>query len=162
MNTTTSLTLKDTKTGTSARGAWKLSIFSGADGREYTTLKGDVASAAQALTGQIVSVEYEERPGKEGYGPNYSLLGVSAIEPEHQARALAEAQAAQAAAPATGGKKGEFRSPEQIIRSSAAEIAAGSFAALGLNPVEDVVGFLEFAVVIETYITEGIDEEPEA
>lgn len=157
MQTTTTLKFKDAKTGNSARGGWKLSIFEGGDNREYTTLDGAVASAAEALAGQLVTVEYEEKPakpGKEQYGPTYSLTGVSAA-PEG-------AKAAPAAAPAGGGKSGEFRSPAQIIRSSALELAVGAFGVVPLDPVADTVGVLELASVYEKYITEGIEDEPEA
>lgn len=152
MQTTTTLTLKDTKKGTSARGAWKLSIYTGGDGREYTTLKGDLASKVNANDGALFVVQYEER--QNGEYTNYGLLDVE-VAPEG---------AKPQAAPSTGGKsgKGEFRTPDQIIRTSAAEISTATFAALGLNPVEDAVGFLEYAVLVEAYIREGIEEEPEA
>lgn len=156
MQTNTTLTLKDTKTGQSARGPWTLSIFAGGDGREYTTLKGDVASAATALAGQLLTVEYSERQTtKDGRTfTNYNLDGVTAA-PQGATAAPA------AAAPASGGK-GEFRSPQQIIRTSAIEVAASAFLSLGLNPVEDTVGVLTYAALVEAFITEGIEEEPEA
>lgn len=160
MQTTTTLKYKDFREGTSARGAWKLTIFEGGDNREYTTLDGALASAVNALAGQLVTVEYTEKPpkpGKEQYGPSYSLDSVSAA-PEGATAAPAADNPRGPLAPA----KGEFRSPAQIIRSSALELAVGAFGVVPLDPVADTVGVLELAKVYETYITEGIEEEPEA
>lgn len=154
MQTITTLTgVKDRKTGTSARGAWTLTIFEATDGREYSTLKGDVASAAEALVGKLATVEYSERPAKDPkFPPSYSIESVSAA-PEG-------AKASPVATPA--GKGGEFRSPAQIIRSTALELAVDSYHAAQLDPLADQVGLIEAAVVYERFITEGIDEEPEA
>ena len=159
METTTTLTLKDIKRGTSAHGAWAFLFFDCGYCVYYTTLDGAVASAAQALAGQLITVEYTEKPpkaGKEQYGPTYGLDGVSAA-----AEGATPAPVAQAPAAQSGGK-GEFRSPAQIIRTTAIEVAASAFLSLGLNPVEDTVGVLTYAGLVETFITEGIEEEPEA
>lgn len=158
METTTTLSFKDSRSGTSARGPWTLSIFAGGDGREYTTLKGDVASAAKALEGKLAVVTYSERQNtKDGRTyTNYSLEGVTAA-PEG---AVAAAPVAQSGG--GGGGKGEFRSPEQIIRTAALTQAVEAFAAAQLDPISDQVGLLQTAVVFEAYITEGIEEEPEA
>lgn len=153
MQTQTTLVFKSTRSGTSARGVWTLTIFQGGDNREYTTLDPALASLVQANNGATFDVEYEERPakpGKEQYGPTFGLLGASAV--------AGTTPATPPAAPTSGGKA-EFRSPQQIIRTSAIEAAVSAFQGLGLNPVEDVVGLLEFATVAEAYITEGIEEE---
>lgn len=152
MQTTTTLKFKDSKSGTSARGPWKLNIFEGGDGRDYTTLKGDVASKVMANDGALFTVEFSER--QNGKFTNYSLDDAE-VAPEG-----AKPQAAPSAN--GGGKGGEFRSPAQIIRTSALESAVQSFYAAQLDPVADKVGVLETAAVYEAYITEGIEEEPEA
>ena len=147
MQTVTTITgVKDRKSGTSARGPWTLTIFSAADGREYSTLKGDVASAAEALVGQLATVEYSERQ-KDGY-TNYSLDGISAAP-----------EGAKASPVAASGQKGEFRTPAQIIRATAVEAVATS---QGFDIQHDLEGFLTAASVIEKFITEGLEEEPEA
>lgn len=150
METTTTLKFKDSRSGTSARGGWTLSIFEGGDGREYTTLKGDLASKVKANDGALFSVSYEER--QNGQYTNYGLLDAD-VAPEG-AKPLA------APAAASSGGKGEFRSPEQIIRSSALGIAVSAFEAAQADPVNDLAGLLETAVVFERFITEGIEEEP--
>lgn len=145
MQTVTTITgVKDRKSGTSARGPWTLTIFSAADGREYSTLKGDVASAAEALVGQLATVEYSERQ-KDGY-TNYSLDGISAAP-----------EGAKAAPVAASAPKGEFRTPAQIVRSVAVEAVV---AAQAFDLQHDVEGFLTAASVIEKFITEGLEEEP--
>lgn len=145
MQTVTTITgVKDRKSGTSARGPWTLTIFSAADGREYSTLKGDVASAAEALVGQLATVEYSERQ-KDGY-TNYSLEGISAAP-----------EGAKAAPVAASAQKGEFRTPAQIIRATAVEAVAASQA---FDLQHDLEGFLTAASVIEKFITEGLEEEP--
>jgi hypothetical protein len=153
MQTTTTLTLKDTKTGTSARGAWALSIFAAGDGRDYTTLDGALASKVKANDGALFVVDYEERPpkaGKEQHGPSYNLTGVE-LAPE-----------GAKASPVVAGKSGEFRSSAQIIRTSALEAAVSAFSVVPLDPVSDLEGVLSLAAVYERFITEGLEEEPEA
>lgn len=153
METVTTLTgVKDRKSGTSARGAWTLTIFSAADGREYSTLKGDVASAAEALIGKLVTVEYSERQNtKDGRTfTNYSLEGVSEAP---------EGATASPVASNGGGSKGDFRSPAQIIRCTAVEAVAVSQA---FELAHDIEGFLTAAAVLEKYITEGLEDEPDA
>lgn len=156
MQTVTTITgVKDRKTGTSARGPWTLTIFDAADGREYSTLKGDVASAAEALVGKLATVEYSERPAKDPkYPPSYSLEAVSAAPDGAKASPVQSA--------VLGAGKSEFRSPAQIIRSTALELAVDSYHAAQLDPLADQVGVISTAVVYEQFITEGIDEEPEA
>lgn len=148
MQTVTTITgVKDRKSGTSARGPWTLTIFSAADGREYSTLKGDVASAAEALVGQLATVEYSER--QNGQFTNYSLEGISAAPEGATASPVA----------AGNSQKGEFRTPAQIIRATAVEAVAASQA---FDLQHDLEGFLTAASVIEKFITEGLEEEPEA
>ena len=154
MQTTTTLTLKDTKTGTSARGGWALSIFAAGDGRDYTTLDGALASKVKANDGALFVVDYEERPpkpGKEQHGPSFNLTGVE-LAPE----------GAKAAPLAAGGKGGDFRTPAQNIRTSALEIAVAAFGVVPLDPVADPEGVLTLAATYERFITEGLEEEPEA
>lgn len=155
MQTTTTLRYKDKREGNSARGAWVLSIFGAGDGRDYTTLDPALASKIKENDGSLFVVDFTERPakaGREQYGPDYSVTGVE-LAPEG-AKAAPAAQG--------GGGKGEFRSPAQIIRTSALEFAVVSFGAAGVNGVEQVPSLLELAVIFEAYITEGIEEEPEA
>jgi hypothetical protein len=54
----TTLTDVKTRSGTSARGPWTLSIFSADDGREYSTLEGSLASKANSLLNTPVELEY--------------------------------------------------------------------------------------------------------
>jgi hypothetical protein len=155
LQTTTTLTYKDKREGVSARGPWLLSIFAGGDDREYTTLDSNLASKVKSNDGSLFVVEYEERPpkaGREKYGPDFGLKGAE----------LAPEGAKPSAVAASTGGKGEFRSPAQIIRTTAIEVAVTAFLSLGLNPVEDTFGVLTYAGLVEQFITEGIEEEPEA
>ena len=148
MQTTTTLAFKDSRSGTSSRGPWTLSIFSAGDGREYTTLKGDLASKVKANDGAVFVIDYSER--KNGDFTNYNLDGAE-VAPEGTKPVTA---------PAGGGSgRGEYRSPDQIIRTAALGQAVEAFAAAQANPVDDLVGLLQTAVVFEGYIREGIEED---
>jgi hypothetical protein len=153
MQLTTTLTKAfEPASGNGSNGPWTRSDFESAEGLKLSTFKGEVASVARALLNQPVEVEYSEK--QNGEYVNRTLLSVKPAEGAAGPNPEYNAQAAKAYTP-----KGEFRTPAQIIRTSALESAVQSFYAAQADPVGDQVGLLEVAVTYEKFITEGIEAE---
>lgn len=151
MKVTTTLRESTSRNGTSALGDWTMTLFKDDAGREFQTFDGSLASAAQALIGKLSEVEYEEKLSKDGKYTNKVL------------KAVAEATngAVATPAPAPTSKGGEFRSPAQIIRTSALELAVSAYGIVGQDPVTDTDGVIQLAFIYEKYVTYG-DAELEA
>lgn len=131
----------DSKTGTGKTGKpWKLSIFTDAEGREFSTFDGSVASQAQALIGKLIEVEFEETQNGQ-----YTRRQIASVT-----------EAAEGAKPTpVPGGKGDFRSKEQIIRTSALELAVTAFGIVGQDPVTSTDELFSLAYVYSRFIEEG-------
>jgi len=152
MQLTTTLTKAfEPASGNGANGPWTRSDFESAEGLKLSTFKGEIASVARALLNQPVEVEYSEK--QNGEYVNRTLLSVKPAEGSTPVPQSAPQPAY------TPSPKGEFRTPAQIIRTSALESAVQSFYAAQADPVGDQVGLLEVAVTYEKFITEGIEAE---
>ena len=90
-------------------GPWVLSIFKAADGKDYSTLDGGLASLASSLIGKTTEVEYEERINAKGY-TNYSLTG---IELAGAGEVAVVAQPQDQGLTYTKSKDDQFRTKEQ-------------------------------------------------
>jgi hypothetical protein len=140
--------------GNGANGPWTRSDFQSEGGLKFSTFKGEVASVATALIGQLVEIEYDEKQNGE-----YTNRTLKAVKVAAEGATANEPKQQQPAS--SGGSKGEFRTPAQIIRTSALVSAVQSFEAAQLDPVAQLADVLEQAVVFEKFITEGIEAEGE-
>lgn len=128
--TTTVVDVKVVAEGSNARGPWTKTAVVGGDGNEYATFDGALASLAQGLVGQVAKFTFEE--SKRGKYTNLDLKDIEA--------------APAGAAPVTAAPKGgEFRTKEQILYTSALELAVTSFGIAGLDPVTNVPELYELA-----------------
>jgi hypothetical protein len=157
MSSTTVTTLSDpveVASGNNARGAWKLLKLTGGDGRDYTTFDGNLASKAASISGPV-KVEFETSE-KVKDGKTFTDYKLKDVEPTDEA---------PVAAPATQffpkASKGEFRSPEQIIRTSALEFAVMSFVNVGIDPIQDLEGLYKLATDHADFITNGLEVDGE-
>ena len=159
-STVTTLTEVRTKSGSSARGPWTMTIFKAADGREYTTFKGDLASKANALLNQTVELEYSER--QNGQYTNYDLEGVEAaavgaVVPQVYTEAVT--QPAVSSPPIKNND--QFRTKEQIMRTDALNAALTMFGIIGLDPLSGVDEFQGWFESLYKLIEAGVFETPD-
>lgn len=141
---TTVQEVKVVASGSNDRGAWTKSALVAADGNEYTTFDGGLASKAQALVGQAVKVTFEQT--QRGKYTNYDLKDV---EP---------APAGATQAPAASSKSSEFRSKEEIRYTAALELAVTSFGVAGVDPVTKVPELYELADEFYTRLEQIYDQ----
>lgn len=149
--TVTSLTGVRTKSGNSAKGAWTLSIFSAADGREYSTFEGALASKANSLLNQPLELEYSEK--QNGQFTNYTLEGVGVTT-----QVVAETKTEVVPLPA---KNDQFRTKEQIMRTDALQATLTLFGIIGLDPISGVDEFEGWYGSLYKLIETGVFETPD-
>jgi hypothetical protein len=157
MSLTTVTTLSDpveVASGTNAKGAWKLLKLTGGDGRDYTTFDGNLASKAAAAEGAL-RVEYEE-VAKQKDGRTFTDYKLKDVEPTSEAPVPVPVEQDFPKA-----SKGEFRTPEQIIRTSALEFAVTSFVNVGIDPIQDLEGLYKLATDHADFITNGLEVDGE-
>jgi hypothetical protein len=153
--TVTTLTEVRIKSGSSARGPWTMSIFKAADGREYTTFKGDLASKANALLNQTVELEFSE--SQNGQYTNYDLEDVAATA----GPTVADAVRVQAPPVVNGSAKNDqYRTKEQIMRTDALNAALTLFGIIGLDPLSSADEFEGWFESLYTLIEQGVFETP--
>lgn len=161
MKTVTTLNSVETKNGASHRGPWVLSIFKAADGKDYSTLDGGLASLASSMIGKTAEVQYEERTNDRGY-TNFSLTGIElaaagevavVVQPQDQGLTYKS-------------NNDQFRTKEQIMRTDALTAALTAFGIAGLDvlsaPDEFEGWFQTFYDVIEAGIFATPDVRVEA
>ena len=64
--------------GMNKRGAWALNVFKAEDGNDYQTFDQKTAAQANALIGQLIYIEYEEK--QNGDFVNRVIEGVELAE----------------------------------------------------------------------------------
>jgi hypothetical protein len=162
----TTLTDVKTRSGTSARGPWTLSIFSAADGREYSTLEGSLASKANSLLNTPVELEYGPGNDPVKYPNSFKLNDVQAAasgavvtttdsisgQPVQHLAGLASSSSPQ--------KNDQFRTKEQIMRTDAYNATLTLFGIIGLDPLSGVEEFEGWLGTAYKYIETGVFETP--
>ena len=156
--TTTTLTGVDTKSGSNQRGAWTLSIFTAADGGEFTTFDGGLASKASSLLNQPVTVEWE--PFTKNGRESRNLKGVE-VSANGSAPVSAPAQPQTTAPVPAPQKTDQFRTKEQIMRTDALNAALTLFGIIGLDPLSGVDEFQGWFESLYKLIEAGVFETPD-
>ena len=156
--TVTTLTGFDTNSGSSAKGPWTLTKFKAADGREYATFKGEIASKAAQLLNQSVEIEYTEK--QNGQYTNYTLEGVEAAGAGEVAVVVSETPAASDALTYTS-KNDQFRTKEQIMRTDALQGTLTLFGIIGLDPLSSADEFYGWFQSLYTLIEAGEFQTPD-
>lgn len=157
MKTVTTLTSVETKNGSSPRGPWVLSIFKAADGKDYSTLDGGLASLASSLIGKTAEVTYEERTNAKGY-TNYSLTGIE-LAAAGEVAVVTQPDVAQV----THSQKNsdQFRTKEQIMRTDALTAALTAFGIAGLDVLSAPDEFYGWFETFYAAIEQGTFETPD-
>lgn len=126
-------------------------LFTGADGREYTTFRPEVAQQAVPLLNQPVMVTYEVK--QRGQFTNYDLEAVASANGPAAAPVAQPAPSAPAPAPVVfGGSK-----DDQIARSVAIKLAAETVE----QPLENLAQLFAFSDMVARWIVSGDYLEPE-
>lgn len=153
----TILTGIETFEGTSARGPWTKTVFKAADGSEYQTFEGAVASKASSLLNQPVEVTFT--PKQRGQYTNLQLddvaIVVGAANGAPGTPPPAHPPVATAAAPQPSADSRQY----QIMRQSALERAIMSFAADGVEILGSLPELYELADQFVVYFTTHKDYE---
>ena len=158
--TTTTLTGVTTKNGSSAKGPWVLSIFSAADGGDFTTFDGGLASKASSLIGKSVEVTFEE--SQNGQFTRRTMQSVELVGAGEVA--VMDTPVNKDNGTAYGPlrpQNDQFRTKEQIMRTDATNQALAYFALAGIDPIENPD---EFAAWVDTFyknIEQGTFETPD-
>lgn len=152
----TTLTGVQTKSGESPRGPWLLTIFSTADGGEFSTFDGPLASRASTLLNQAVTVEWEpyEKDGRQ----RRTLTGVEKATEAPQAQAVPPGSFTPTVT--IQNKNEQFRTKEQIMRTDALNAALTLFGVIGLDPLSSVDEFEGWFNSLYKLIEEGTFETP--
>jgi hypothetical protein len=152
-STTVTLSSPEQRNGTSARGAWTLSLFPASDGRKYQTFDGAIASVVASLIGQPAVVEYEEE--QRNGNTNYVIKAASA------ATAGTVVQTAPAAAVVAHPAAAPSSKDEQIARAVALKQAFDAFAVAGQDPILSRNEVVEFAGTLVPFLLTGVDTPAE-
>lgn len=147
----TTLTKVGAFPGNGTYGPYVRSVFKDADGVEWTTFKGPVASQAEALVGQTVELEGNEEIN--GQYTNRTLLKVSAVangnapvQPQGQTTATHDA--------------GSYEQDRQlrIMRQSALDRALTAFGIIGQDPIAALEELFELSDQFIDYFVNGVEK----
>lgn len=145
---TTVLIAHDQKHGSNAKGPWTLNLFKAQDGNEYKTFENAIASQANALLGQTVTVEYEEKAAKDPkYQPDRILESTVATPGATVAPAVPNA------APVAASSIDDRQT--MIMRQSALDRALTAFGIAGVDPLADLDSVLELSDQFIDYFIGG-------
>ena len=140
-----------------------MSIFKGADGNEYVTFKGELASKANSLLNRPSEIEYA--PGKDPvkYPNSFALEGVEAVGAGEVAVVTTtqpEPFVSSGFAPAPN-KNDQFRTKEQIMRTDALQASLTLFGIIGLDPLSSADEFYGWFQSMYQLIEQGEFQTPD-
>jgi hypothetical protein len=153
--TTTIVRAFEPKAGKSAKGDWVRCDFEFEGGLKASTFNGGVASAATALVGQPVEIEYEEK--QNGEYTNRTLLKVSAVN-GNGAAPTASIQDHVEVAQNTAGPSHEETRQLRIMRQSGLDRALTAFGIAGQDPIESLDEVYQLSDQFIDYFVNGITE----
>ena len=156
--TQTTLTGVTTKNGSSAKGPWVLSIFSAADGGDFTTFDGGLASKASSLIGKSVEVSFEE--SQNGQFTRRTLQSVELVGAGEVA-VMSELPTPEAFKQNLQKNNDQFRTKEQIMRTDALNAGLTYFGLAGIDPIENSEEFAAWLGTFLGYIEQGTFETPD-
>jgi hypothetical protein len=131
--------------GSSSLGPWTKSAAVCADGNEYATFDGRLASKATSLVGQPVTLSFET--SQRGKYTNLDLKDVEA--------ASSDAVQAPVAAPAAASKSDQFRSKEELRRTAALELAITAFGVAAQDPISQTPEVYELAEEYALFLSQA-------
>lgn len=144
----TTLTKVGAFPGNGTYGPYVRSVFKDADGVEWTTFKGELASQADALVGQ--TVEMEGNVEQNGQYTNRTLLKVSAVANGNLAPKVDDFT--YTVAPV------ESERQLRIMRQSALDRALTAFGIIGQDPIAALEELFELSDQFIDYFVNGVEK----
>ncbi len=138
---TTTLTQVKSFSGVSAKGHWTKTVFTDANGTEFATFKGDVASVAQGFLNVPATISYTEE--QKGQYTNLTLLAI-----------VAHPEAATPTTTALSQEAREFR----IMRQSGLDRALTAFGIAGQDPIQSLEELYQLSDQFIDYFVNGTGE----